>query len=360
MRIYKIEFDPGFQRVYFSEKMIVKWRKRPGRPKEPHFELGPRAEDPMFEFDGRAKRAKWQTPRVFSVRQDLEQEVPNLWGIDDDAIGLDEEAMKTLGPLIRDCGEFLPLNCETEPVTLFHVTRVANCLNSRESGLFDFSFIEAKLPSHCVFKIPQRRFLNFCIERTGDPRTEFRAAVEHYGLTGLAFCPVWESGAGKGSPAPISPSVKAIPSQKLREISLKDNVREEIASYTKAGRRALRLNTQTKPKRVQAAIQTRIDNFRKRKRHTEKEAEDAALLLGCLWGQTLCDEMGWEWIALRQGKRSLYGVASPKRESVALPMQHILSLFKNPDEEANTLLLYNMIRTGEMTVSLPKSYTIIG
>jgi hypothetical protein len=73
----------------------------------------------------------------------------------------------------------------------------------------------------------------------------------------------------------------------------------------------------------------------------------------------VCDQFGWHWAALKRGKKTNYGVVSPKRESVALPTTHFLVLLTKPKEEVNSLLLYNMIASGEMTTFAPDSYQLI-
>jgi hypothetical protein len=363
MRVYKINCDLRFQRIYFFDQTLFTWKKRPGKPKEPNFGIGPNYDNPMLKFDGERKGAKWSAPKVFSVCEGPDHLVPNIWGIGNDAFGLDVLASEKLGPMLDNYGEMLPLQYEEQPVKLFHITRIVDCLDkSLSDGIFKFAFFKDRLIDANLFKIAQRRVSSFTVERTGDPKTEFKAAVEHYGLTGLIFLPVWDSATGMILRTPSAPVAKEKPARKtpaLREEPLDDAIRKEICSCVADGYKLLEIGPRSKADRVQKAIQAWIERFREKKRRSAKAVEDAALYLGCLWGQTVCDELGWEWAALKEGQRTHYGIVSPKRESVALPTLHFRALLKNSAEEVNTLLLYNMIKAGEMTSTAPNSYQVI-
>ena len=80
--------------------------------------------------------------------------------------------------------------------------------------------------------------------------------------------------------------------------------------------------------------------------------DDVALGLGCLWGQAVCDLLGWEWASVRLGPEwQDYGVVPPGRSHVIFPVRYVRGLLADPGRDRTSLLLYNMLRAG----SLPPS-----
>jgi len=375
MRVYKIEFDRQCQKLYFEDKTRFKWIRASGGRKEPRFDVGPNCDNPMLVFDGVPKQRTWAAPRAFTVCDAPGLQIPNIFEAEDGGFALDPVAKKKLSPLIARYGELLPLVCEPA-LTLFHVTRIVDCLDRSQSDRFGwnrFAFLATKLTDASVFKTApiegQTNLLNFALEQSGDPTTEFKAAVEHHGLTGLVFRLVWDSVKGTILPKASMRSKSAKKTKKIaakgkpprcRERPLTDDEREEVESYLANGFAMLRLDRRNSPDRVQKAIQAWIDEYRKKKRPVTKKVEDAAIALGCLWAHTVCKTRGWKWVAIRKGRKDLYAVVSPKRECVAFPIQHVMMLLKDRQREPNSLLLYNMIRSGEMTAAKPMAYQVIG
>ena len=90
-----------------------------------------------------------------------------------------------------------------------------------------------------------------------------------------------------------------------------------------------------------------------------KDRAGLAIDLGCLWGQTICDAVGWEWRSVRFPKSNpVYCVVSPDRAFVVSPTYFMLRTLrkKGANAENTTLLLYNMIKDGGFDDAPPKSY----
>lgn len=109
-------------------------------------------------------------------------------------------------PLER-CAESLPvfIESESEKYNLCHIMTSFNAVDKNKSTWRSFggkkgvkmldkpTFIGERLGEESLFKIPDDGYVgNYCLERLGDPEDgEFKALVEHHGLTGLEFNLVW-------------------------------------------------------------------------------------------------------------------------------------------------------------------------
>jgi len=116
------------------------------------------------------------------------------------------------------------------------------------------------------------------------------------------------------------------------------------------------------PDSVQEAIRRSVDRvLLAKKKPKQKELDDVALGLGCLWGQTVCDALGWQWCAATLEGDEVFVIASPDRSHVFMPMQFIRQqLAKSPPEDNTSLLAYNMLKAGRYGVAEPGSYTLLG
>jgi hypothetical protein len=91
------------------------------------------------------------------------------------------------------------------------------------------------------------------------------------------------------------------------------------------------------------------------------DLSQTALCLGCLWGQTVCDRLGWEWaaVSLEPGSE-FYGIVSPSRSHVVFPLHYLQDLLSDPDRDQTSLLVYNMLKAGNLPPSAPGEYTVLG
>jgi hypothetical protein len=106
-----------------------------------------------------------------------------------------------------------------------------------------------------------------------------------------------------------------------------------------------------------------IDAVSLGKKQLKKDAVlDLAINLGCLWGQTVCDEQGWKWCCLVLGDgRETNVIVTPNRSHMVSPMDFVLEqLQKRLPEENTSMLLFNMLKKKKFRRARPKSYTHVG
>lgn len=89
--------------------------------------------------------------------------------------------------------------------------------------------------------------------------------------------------------------------------------------------------------------------------------QEASVSLGTLWGQILCDQLGWTWVSLKlDSKTEVFGIVSPNRSHVIYPMHHVNALLFDPSMEQNSLSLYNDLKARKLPPSNDHGYTVIG
>jgi hypothetical protein len=88
---------------------------------------------------------------------------------------------------------------------------------------------------------------------------------------------------------------------------------------------------------------------------------DATVSLGTLWGQIICDQVGWTWASIKtEGVSDVFGVVSPNRSHLIFPLHHINVLLLDPSREQNSLTLYNDLKARVLPPSKEHAYTVIG
>ena len=149
---------------------------------------------------------KW-IPQTFYIEKPLIPK-PNLFWIGPSAFVCDEKARELAGEPLEMSGEFLLIHVEGEKgkYWIYNITNCINVVDSKKSKwqklgpgpndrqLLKPSFIEARFGEESIFKIPEDRGARmYCLECSGDADDgEFKAVVEHHGLTGLEFELVWD------------------------------------------------------------------------------------------------------------------------------------------------------------------------
>jgi hypothetical protein len=86
-----------------------------------------------------------------------------------------------------------------------------------------------------------------------------------------------------------------------------------------------------------------------------------AITLGCLWGQAVCGQLGWEWAAVSlEPGTEFYGVVTPSRSHVVFPLHFMQELLSDPERDQTSLLLYNMLKAGSLPPASPGEYSVLG
>lgn len=118
------------------------------------------------------------------------------------AFAMAPKAYTVLNDILAPAGELLPLFHEGTEYKVFHILKRFECVDRKrcpdwfrqcQSSEPKLVFKSELLPQVSLFKFKEDPVRYYVIERTGDPKTEFKAAVEHHGLTGLEFVQVWRS-----------------------------------------------------------------------------------------------------------------------------------------------------------------------
>ena len=115
--------------------------------------------------------------------------------------------MRLAGEAMESAGEYLPVEIEGEAgeYRLYHTTNCINVVDGERSGWHCYGpageyrelvrpvFKAERFGEESLFKVPENHGIrSYCLERSGDPDDgEFKAVVEHHGLTGLSFELIW-------------------------------------------------------------------------------------------------------------------------------------------------------------------------
>ncbi len=151
----------------------------------------------------------------------------------------------------------------------------------------------------------------------------------------------------------------------IAERPLTDEERAEVASCAAEGCRLVKIDSNAKPDEAQTAIHAWLEEFRqKRRRWSKEKIQDAALALGSLWGRTVCDALGWQWVAAKLISRDTEGhaVVPPERQCVVFPLENFFAILEGTKQHVNTrdsLELFESLKSGEACTGNPKDYRIV-
>jgi len=138
-----------------------------------------------------------------------------------------------------------------------------------------------------------------------------------------------------------------------KESELSDEVRRELDEAAARARKSLQLGRVRRPEKVAEAIHDAITELRVRKGIKTGEKKQLAIDYGALWGRVLCDAAGWTWccVDLSSSAEPNYAVCSPNRSHAVAPLQAMFEAISRPKADNNSLLLFNMIVSGDLPVS---------
>jgi hypothetical protein len=87
------------------------------------------------------------------------------------------------------------------------------------------------------------------------------------------------------------------------------------------------------------------------------DVQTVAYAVGSLWGEEVCEALGWEWIQVtdESGSERLV-VVSPDRAYLCDPHLAIFRLLAKPEIDNTVALVFNMLRAGKAPSSKPGSY----
>jgi hypothetical protein len=137
---------------------------------------------------------------------------------------------------------------------------------------------------------------------------------------------------------------------------------KDIRQSVARGYKFLKLKPETSAEQVQEAIYAAIDAVcLGKKKATSKLIEDMGLYLGCLWGQTICDKLGWEWCYMMAHGSESFAVVPPDRSYALEPMNFVFTqLHRRPPEDNTSLLVFNMVVGGALEKQKRGAYITFG
>ena len=91
-----------------------------------------------------------------------------------------------------------------------------------------------------------------------------------------------------------------------------------------------------------------LNCFDRGARKTKSEVARLALELGCLWGTALLETGDWDWRTARFAGEEFLAVFNNAGTHAVAPIVVINNLLKSKKSNNNILLLYNMIREGNL------------
>jgi hypothetical protein len=148
------------------------------------------------------------------------------------------------------------------------------------------------------------------------------------------------------------------------ERPLPADVAREIEEAARRARTTLKLTAKSTPAATLQAILAAVERqIAGPKRPPEAETENLAIDLGCLWAQTVCDALGWQWCELKYPKRpATYAIVTPDRSHAIVPMAYMARQLdqRGPSADNTTLLLFNMLKANRLPPARPKSYKPLG
>lgn len=128
---------------------------------------------------------------------------------------------------------------------------------------------------------------------------------------------------------------------------LDSNALAEISGFAGDAKKLLRLWMTRNPRRIVTAIDRWIVEFRASgESYEENRLGGAAIRFGCLWGDAVVKEYGWQWIeACHDGDfdDTYFVVVSPNRGYVIYPVVRAYHWLTDRDREPFALFLFDTL-----------------
>lgn len=187
MKVHEVRHDANNFKSLLFEKGILEYKH------------------PLLKFDGECVAAQWSPPGVWCPSP--RKKTGDFWGIGSSCVpAVTLAAYPVIQTHVEMSGEALPVTFEGVELLILNVTEVNNCLDHEMCKWRDdggrkrlnidagYHFCPERFTESSLFRLPEtcRSARIYCVERSGDPEEDFKAAVETAGLTGLKFTQVWQ------------------------------------------------------------------------------------------------------------------------------------------------------------------------
>lgn len=187
MKVYEVRHESNKYKTLLFEEGIVEFKH------------------PLLKFDGEPVADRWSPPGVGC--HSPKKKAGDFWGIGSCCV---PAVTRAAYPLVQTHaemgGEILPLTFEGVELLILNVTEVINCLDHEKCKWHDdgvtrrlnidagYHFRPERFSESSLFRLPEtcRSTRLYCVERSGDPEEDFKAAVESANLKGLQFKLIWQ------------------------------------------------------------------------------------------------------------------------------------------------------------------------
>lgn len=252
--------------------------------------------------------------------------------------------------------EFLPVSYHRGQYWLLNALCVLNCLDydhakcsffsdGRPIRVSEYAFVPESLKGHDIFRIE-------ALPQAGPFVTDaFKRLIEENDVKGFSFKHVWKMDdlvetektrhAAMGEEKSAFDYVGELDQSTMGEIR---EASERAAQLVKPGPGA-------SPEQMVEEVCFLVDAMLSQCDESDEVwIPSAAMSLGCLYGDAICREYGWRWMAFGPNEHhAFFGVVSPERNYCLVPTAFILKILKGenvgPDgQNDNTVaLLFGML-----------------
>lgn len=252
--------------------------------------------------------------------------------------------------------EFLPVSYHRGQYWLLNVLCVLDCLDyehakcnlfsdGRPMRVSEYAFVPESLKGHDIFRIE-------ALPQTGPFVTDaFKRLIEESDVKGFSFKHVWEM---NDLVEPEKTKRTARDGQKgdLDYVGeLDQSMMDEIREASRRAAQAIKVSPDANPDQVVEGICFLVDAMLNQCDESDEAwIPNAAMGLGCLYGDAICKEHGWRWMAFGSDEQhAFFGVVSPGRNYCLVPTSFILKTLNKqnigPDgQNDNTVaLLFDML-----------------
>jgi hypothetical protein len=142
----------------------------------------------------------------------------------------------------------------------------------------------------------------------------------------------------------------------VREVPLTEAEFHEFGLYAGQGMKLLGFADEADaPETVVRAIGRFIDEWDPEHATGERELAIIAMCIGLVWGHQVTRELGWQWAVLEQDGQRSYAVVSPDRAYATHPTV-LMAQWLQGARDNTVILLFNMVRAGNLPPSAPHTY----
>lgn len=146
-----------------------------------------------------------------------------------------------------------------------------------------------------------------------------------------------------------------------RHRALSPGERAEVDAGAFAGVNLLTIRPDARPERIIEALHDHLEALRSGRRKAPADPAAVASRLGHTYGVQLERALGWAWAVVELPERApLFGVVSPDASLVAYPLHSLYGQVLQPSRPNTTLLVFNMLVSGNTPAAAPGAYVGVG